>query len=274
MAEIKLEAPGKLRASAENAKDYQFFIVHANAKYTKEAFEKNPNIASGNDLLFKSKVFPDKEGRAECDLGPKADEIKKKLKSEKTKVKVAVVANQKPENREPEKPHAVVKDFTLVNPLGITLKPIRPMAQAQDWVAYHTPICFLEMSVRGPIKEVEVSYGKCGNIMTMFAAWEQAQAGTHKCKKLVLGACGDPGANKGAYANPAQFYKRGWWSGVPGWDRGKVKMPVKEGINYVLGFYPRGAGSTTVTVKGTGSYASISAKATIGLAGRHPRPGD
>ena len=43
MPEIDLENPGKLVASADNAKDYVFYIVKAKSQYTPKAFQANPN---------------------------------------------------------------------------------------------------------------------------------------------------------------------------------------------------------------------------------------
>lgn len=274
---IDLEAPGHLYASAKNAKDYTFFVMLKNPKYTKDALAANPNCVTAKDLLFKSSPVPDTNGQVSCDLAPKAKDIIKKLKDKKLpsdyKGMVAVVTTSKPENKDPSKKEADVKEFTLKRKAEeIKLKGIRPIAKSHHWVAYHHPICYVEMEVVGDIKEVECTYGKCGRHTAMFASWEQAQPGTHKCKKVVLGSCGDWCGGK--CGNSKGHHRGGWWGSVKGWAQGKVKMPVKEGVKYVIGIYPRDSGTTTLTVKGTGQFSKLQQKITVGMSGRHPHPGD
>jgi hypothetical protein len=102
MAHLDMENPGKLVASADNAKDYVFYVVKAKAQYTAKNFQANPNCAAGSDLFLKSEVLPDKNGEVEYDLAPHANDIKHKmLDAGNIRVKVVVVATSKPTNEDP-----------------------------------------------------------------------------------------------------------------------------------------------------------------------------
>jgi hypothetical protein len=113
--EIDLEKPGKITASAENAKDYTFLLVLDKASYTPQAFEKDLNTAPESDVLFKQ-VVPDQGGHATADLAPKAKEIKDKLKEIATAAKLIVVATAKPDNQDPQKKMAVGETYTVKKP--------------------------------------------------------------------------------------------------------------------------------------------------------------
>ncbi|MHC4390561.1 MAG: hypothetical protein ACYS22_04490 [Planctomycetota bacterium] len=278
MSKIDLENVGQLAVTAKNAKDYTFYLLLENSKYTKDALAADAGIIKDCDVLFKQGPVADEEGRALVDLACKKDEIidklKKAKKPAKTKGMIAVISTSKDDNKDPSKKEADVKKVSIERKADeIKVKGIKLTGAKADWVAYHHPILFAELEVSGDIKEVEVTYGKMGNIMSMFASWEQADAGTAKCKKLVLGSCGDPHAANNACPNPPNFHKRSWWSGVPGWNSGKVKMKVEEGKKYVLGIYPRGNGCMTLKVQGTGAKSCLSGSVQMSMAG-HPRPGD
>jgi hypothetical protein len=114
MNDIDLESPGKLEASADNAKDYVFYIVKAKAWYNPRTFQANPNCVAGGDLFFKSDLLPDQGGKAEFDLAAKADELKHRMKDEgKIKVKFVTVTSAKATNEDPEARLAVVEPCTL-----------------------------------------------------------------------------------------------------------------------------------------------------------------
>ena|SRR5437870_5566463 len=114
MAEIDLETPGKLTATADNAKDYVIYIVKAKPQYTAKAFQANPNCVSGGDLFFKSDLLPDKGGQAEVDLAPKANDLKHKMKDAGLiKVKAVALATAKPGNEDPAAKLAVIEDCDL-----------------------------------------------------------------------------------------------------------------------------------------------------------------
>src|SRR5437870_6855478 len=114
MPEIDLENPGTLTATADNAKDYVIYIVKAKPQYTPKAFQANPNCVSGGDLLFKSDVLPDKGGKAEIDLAPKANDLKHKMKDEGLiKVKAVALATAKPGNEDPAAKLAVIEACDL-----------------------------------------------------------------------------------------------------------------------------------------------------------------
>ncbi len=114
MAEIDLENPGKLVASADNAKDYVFYIVKAKPWYDEKAFQANPNCVAGSDLFWKSDVLPDKSGQVEIDIAPKANDLKHKMKDEGSiKVKVVALATAKPGDEDPNARLAVIEECEL-----------------------------------------------------------------------------------------------------------------------------------------------------------------
>ena len=114
MAEIDLENPGKLTASADNAKDYTFYIVKSKPHYNPQAFQANPNCVAGQDLFYRSDVLPDKDGNVMADLAPKANDLKHKMKDAgDIKVKVVVLATSKPGNEDPNARLAVIEDSDL-----------------------------------------------------------------------------------------------------------------------------------------------------------------
>ncbi|MFC1707019.1 hypothetical protein ACFL59_09405 [Planctomycetota bacterium] len=283
MTHINLESPGKLWATAENAKDYQFLIVKHRRGFTRDAFEKNPSLASGSNLIFRSPVVADKGGRGEFDLTKKKKDIAKKLKATKTRAKLVVIANQKPDNKEPRKKTAEVHDCVLINPASVSLSGIRVVARAQDWVKYHHPILFVELVTQGAgLKEVKVKWGKMGGRMPMFAFWELKSPGKPDIKRMIFGSAGDPHSPTRKCPHPPHMHRGGWWGDQnKGQWRGKINMwqgyatvPVKPGVSYCIGIYPRGGGATTLTASGTGSFSSLSDRVTLTMAGRHPHPGD
>ena len=114
MAELDLECPGKLYASADNAKDYVFYIVKAKPWYSPKAFQANPNCAAGADLFLRTEVLPDKDGNISYDLAPKANELKHKMKDAgEIKVNVVVLATSRPGNEDPNARLAVMEAGAL-----------------------------------------------------------------------------------------------------------------------------------------------------------------
>jgi hypothetical protein len=114
VAEIDLENPGTLTATADNAKDYVIYIVKAKPQYTPKAFQANPNCVSGGDLFFKSEVLPDKGGQAQIDLSPKANELKHKMKDAGLiKVKAFALATAKKGNEDENAKLAVMEACDL-----------------------------------------------------------------------------------------------------------------------------------------------------------------
>ena len=114
MAEIDLENPGLLVASADNAKDYTLYIVRAKPQYNPKAFEANPNCVSGSDLFLKSDILPDKNGNVEYDLKAKANDLKHKMKDlGKIPVKVVALATAKKGNEDENAKMAVVEGGEL-----------------------------------------------------------------------------------------------------------------------------------------------------------------
>lgn len=114
MAEIDLENPGKLTASAQNAKDYVFYIVKAKPWYNAKAFMANPNCVAGKDLFWKSEPLPDQDGNAEIDLAPAASQLKHKMLDQgKIPVTVVALATSKPGNEDPSLKLAVIEPCDL-----------------------------------------------------------------------------------------------------------------------------------------------------------------
>src|SRR4051812_17306503 len=102
MADIDLENPGTLSATARNAKDYVFYIVKSKPWYNSTAFQANPNCVAGPDLYYKSEVIADKGGKAEVELKAKADELKHKMKDEgKIRVHFVTLVTAKADNEDP-----------------------------------------------------------------------------------------------------------------------------------------------------------------------------
>jgi hypothetical protein len=273
--EIDLQNPGKLTASAKNAKDYTFYLVLPRPHYTPQMFQMNPNCVATPDMVMKIGTAADADGEGSVDLGPKANELKDKCKAPVTDARAVVIATSKGSNKDPNKRLAVVEPVTIKNPVSIQVKGLVTSVNPNQWVAYHHPIFFAEVTVRGPITEVMVEITPKTQPIAMFACWQQDAPGSVGCKQLVLGSCGDPhGANPNC-KNPPNFHRGGWWSGVPGWDRGSVKVPITKGVEkYVFGVYPRQSGNVVMTVKGTGPYASLGGAVTFVLNGPHPHPGD
>jgi hypothetical protein len=114
VAEIDLENPGKLTASAENAKDYVFYIVKAKPWYNPKAFQANPNCVAGKDLFYKSAALPDQDGNVEIDLAPVANDLKHKMKDlGKIPVNVVALATSKAGNEDPTLKLAVMEPCDL-----------------------------------------------------------------------------------------------------------------------------------------------------------------
>src|SRR5882672_8741179 len=139
--EVDLENPEKMFGSAENAKDYTFYLVLPKPDYTPAAFEANPNCVAAADLLFKSALVEDKDGNSFVDLAPKAKEIKDKLKDERTPVKAVLLGTEKSALGRKK---AIVEPWTLKkNVAAVELKGIVTSVAPDKWVTYHHPIWFV-----------------------------------------------------------------------------------------------------------------------------------
>ena len=114
MADIDLDNPGKIWASADNAADYTFYVVLAKPWYNAKAFEANPNCVAGKDLLFRSPLLPDKSGHAKIDLDAEAETLRHKLGDSATgKGNLVCVATSKPDNEDPHKRMCVMEPCDL-----------------------------------------------------------------------------------------------------------------------------------------------------------------
>ncbi len=272
MSEIDLEKPEKIFASADNAKDYTFYLVADKPQFTREAFAKNPNVASGNDLFFKSPVIADKEGKSLVDLAPEAKTIKSKLKEEKTRAIAVVVANSL---HEPGKRDAAMKHVTLKkNASDVELKALVGSVSAQNWIAYHHAIMFVSMKPRGAVREVIIDVNpKTQPIPIITGIWKAAPGQT-ACTQMILGGIGDQHPPNPKCTFPQNIHPQ--WGSLWGAQasKGFVKMSVEPETDYVIGVYPRMTGSWTLTVHGTGALAYVKQNVTLQMNGAHPHAGD
>lgn len=114
MADIDLDNPGKIWASADNAAEYSFYVVAAKPWYNTKAFEANPNCVAGKDLFFKTSWLPDKSGHQKIDLTNEADGLRHKMGDEAVvKANLVCVATSKPDNEDPHKRMAVMEPCDL-----------------------------------------------------------------------------------------------------------------------------------------------------------------
>jgi hypothetical protein len=283
MAEIDLDAqePVKMFAAADNAKDYTFMLVADKNQYSERAFEWNPNVATGADLIFKSPMLPDDGGRALVDLDKYAKDIKDKLKDIATPARAVVLASSKPKNQDPRKRQAKAQRVTIKKPAQtIKLKSLKDTVSAADWICHHHAILYVEMTVRG-IPQVtfeldpKVPWGDSPIMVS--GVWENTAPGDIGIKRKLIGGIGDRcNGNAKCKHNPAAHDD--WW---PLWStqinqkHGPVLLtlnPAQE--TYVFGLYPRFPGSFVLTVKGTGPFAHIVDKTGVQFTGTHSNPGD
>ncbi|GIW70929.1 MAG: hypothetical protein KatS3mg102_0471 [Planctomycetota bacterium] len=157
----------------------------------------------------------------------------------------------------------------------LKLRGLKTRCTAADWVAYHHPILFAEMEVRGPIREVIVDISPKRQPIAMFACWEPQAPGSWRIKRMVLGSAGDPHGPNPKCLNGPEHHRRSWWNSVPNWTSGKIKVPITKGSEfYTLALYPRYAGTFTIKVQGGGLYADQQDCITLTMEGAHPHPGD
>ena len=278
--EIDLENAQSLLASAKDAKDYLFYLIKADPKYTAEAFEENPNCVAAADLYFKSAVILDRNGKGSVPLSPKAKEIKDKLTAEKTNAYGVLLATEKTGVGLPK---AVLSDFVLRREMtAIKLKAIRAFAEPSQWASYHHAVCFIEMEVSGELTKVimdtqpkpyDVAPGITG-------VWTSTGPGQYEPAKLVLGSLGEAHAPNAACGLGANFHGNfDFWSRCFSdnhhtlVDLGRAAGPKPD--TYVIGLYPRATGRCVLTVTGTGDWEKkVSAQIEFGFNGTHPHPGD
>ena len=114
MPEIDLEAPGKIVATCDNAKDYTFYIVHDKPWYTPKQFQANPDCVAGKDLYWRSSAQPDDDGKVELDITSEVDAMKLKMKDDPTrKAKLVALATSRPGNEDPNAKLAVAEPYIL-----------------------------------------------------------------------------------------------------------------------------------------------------------------
>jgi hypothetical protein len=113
--EIDLKDLGLICASADNAKDYTFYLLYDRPEYTPQSIQQNPGCIKPADTLFMSSPIPDKEGMAEVDLSTQEKAICDKFNGE-TKGKIACLATSKTGNKDPNKKLAVLENCTYIAP--------------------------------------------------------------------------------------------------------------------------------------------------------------
>jgi hypothetical protein len=280
--DLEKEDPGKMWASAENAKDYTFFLFLPKPAYTPKALEDNPNAIAAADLLVKSPMLPDKSGKVSFDLKPKAAEIKDKLKDSKTEARAAVLATAKPENEDPNQKSVVMESVTLKkNAASIKLTPLKGSATQADWFTHHHSLLFVEMVVKDVPQitfETDPKTPWFNTPLMVCGIWEQAAPGSTNGKKMLMGCVGQEHAPNPKCTFPPAVHGGQWWQL---WTtqierkNGPIQLTLSPGVtNYVFGLYPRQAGSFVLTVKGTGPHEKVKATANLSLNGPHPSPGD
>lgn len=272
--EIDLENAQHLIATAENAKEYQFLLVRPKPQYTPDAFKGNPNLAAGDDLLFKSALVSDENGQASVDLKPKAKEIGDKLKDAETQVLGVLIGTGKSAFGEKE---VTTQQFVIKKGASIKLKGIRAFATPAQWAAYHHAVCFIGMEVNGPITEVVIDtepkpYNVAPGAVGVFIP---TAPGGMDPKTFVIGSLGDNHAPNAGCRHPANFHGNyGLWSRCfSDGHRTKITLPPNE-KNFTIGLYPRATGRSVLRVYGVGAYAQIMDQIEFGFSGNHPHPGD
>src|SRR5438105_83242 len=98
MADLDLLKPGKLLASASNAKQYRFMLGKGSSKLDAKALADKPD-SGGADVVFQTGWLLDSSGKAEYQLSSAdADEIDKKLEgAEKPELKLVILAEAPPD---------------------------------------------------------------------------------------------------------------------------------------------------------------------------------
>jgi hypothetical protein len=272
--EIDLNDAKHLIATAENGKEYQFLLVREKPQYTAAAFEANPNLAAGDDLLFKSALIPDENGQAYVDLKPKAKEIGDKLKDPVTPVLGVVIGTGISAFGEKK---ALAQQFVIKKGAAIKLKGIRAFAEPSQWAAYHHAVCFIGMEITGPIREVVLDtepkpYNVAPGAVGVFVP---TAPGGMDPKTFVIGSLGDKHAPNAGCKHPAGMHGNYalWSRCFSDGHRTKISLPENE-KHFTIGLYPRATGRCVLKVYGVGEYASIADQIEFGFNGNHPHPGD
>lgn len=274
--EINLAEPQHLIATAENAKEYQFLLVRQKPQYTKAGFEQNPNLAAGDDLLFKSDLVADQNGQASVPLKPKVKEIEDKLKDAgpETLVTGVLIGTEKGVL---QRKTVTTKDFVIKKGASIKLKPIRAFAEPSQWAAYHHAVCFIGLEVTESIRQVVIDtepkpYNVAPGCTGVFVP---TAPGAMTAKSWVIGSLGDNHAPNGMCSQPASMHGNyNMWSRCFSDNHTtKIDLPPKE-TNFVVALYPRASGKCVLRVYGVGPYAQIIDQAEFGFNGNHPHPGD
>ena len=273
--EINLADPQFLIATAENAKEYQFLLVRTKPQYTKAGFEQNPNLAAGDDLLFKSDLVGDQNGQASVPIKAKAKEIGDKLKDPETPVTGVLIGTEKGVL---QRKTVITKDFVIKKGAAIKLKGIRAFAEPSHWAAYHHAVCFIGMEITGPIKQVVIDtepkpYNVAPGAVGVFVP---TAPGAMTAKTFVIGSMGDAhkAGQGGCSAPPAHHGSYALWSRCfSDGHKTKIDLPENE-KNFTIGLYPRATGKCVLRVYGVDAYAQIIDQIEFGFNGNHPHPGD
>lgn len=283
-SEIDLEkdAPGCMFTRADNAKDYTFYLVTDKETFTPQAFEANPNVATGDDLIFKSPLSQDINGKAFLDLAPHAKGIKGKLKQAKTPARAFVVATANAACENPQQRAAKMSPVTLSKKdESIELKALVGSVGPADWFAYHHSMLFVEMTVKNVPQitfEVDPKVAWFETPILVTGIWANDAAGSFGVKKMMMGSVGQNCNRNPKCKAPAGLHDGPWYDlWATQFNNGfkPITVTLIPGQDtYVFGLYPRHEGQFVLTVHGTQVQASLTAKASLSMTGKHPNPGD
>ena len=280
--DLEKEEPGKMFTVGDNAKDYTFFLVKPKGDLKPSHVESNPSCFKDDELIWKSPLKTDEGGKAMVDLKEFKAAIKGKLQEAKTPAVAIVLATARPGNENPNAKIAVFQPVTLHKKAQeLKLNPIKVSSGAADWVYYHHSTLFVELVAKDiPQIQFEVSPKTpwFQSPVMVCGVWEQAEPGTNKVQKMLLGSVGEfpPPSHRAKCQFAAEHCSGQWW---PVWNtqintkHAPMTLKLSPGVsNYVFGLYPRFPGSYTLTVKGTGSFADQTA--TINLSNNGGPTGD
>jgi hypothetical protein len=280
--DLEKDDPGKMFGGADNAKDYTFFLFRTDAGITPKDLEsKGAGGVPQKSLIFSSPVMPDEKNRALVDIKDHAKKIKGILSEAKTPAIAAVLATARPGNENPNAKVAVFQPVTLhCKPQKLKLNVLKGSAGKEDWVTYHHSILYVELVAKDIPQitwELNPKTKWFQSPIMMTGIWEQAQPGTNQIGgKMLVGCVGDKhAANPKCTLSPAHHGSAWWplWSTQINNQHAPQTLKLSPGVsNYVMGLYPRFAGSYTLTVTGTGPLADQ--KATVNLSSSGTPTGD
>lgn len=278
------DKPGKLRSSADNEKEYFFYLVMPRNEYSEAEIAKNPAVIRAGDILLKGGPIRPEGPDAEVVFDMKKDGRKEQLQKELGKrrkkginvqsLKAVVVATASEECKGGPERLAKVVEIKLTGPKdSLTLHGIKTKVRPDEWIWYHHALFFVQLVVTGDVKQVEFVSANGKYLVPVVGIWESPKVGQLDVKKMLHGNVGDdPPANKRALARfPKKFHRNAlktWF-----WKM-KGKLSVEKGKVYTFALYPRFTTSVKFEVRGTGQFKNLQGAAQLTFEGKHPSPGD